>query len=1015
MDEDAGIAWSTEDITLLIQSLARPAIEQFVHDHPYLQQRALAGFSKRLPSNYAQRLATHLAQRAAIYQQIFHELIKYWRQEKQPLCETIEQIQAPITLEALTPLLEQYGGRDILSALHTDPRAETFGETLSALRQGIERGEIPLEGAAPSLAHDSGKLAPSRTPTRRDQAPANGPSNHRERQLPGASVAVATLPRPPGGLPHPVAPPAPKTTAELFSALEAELQSLQTIQQTIETCGAQLTQPQAADDPQALPRILERLNAAHQKRTESLARFAALDSELLKSLRAETQQAEAAGQVEGLSASLPSDTAPRTISEASAHLQAFKQASERLLAALTLNEQRLAALKAAPAAIETLLREIDELGGESGPLRSRLATLKTTLPEHASTRQIERALQMAEKAREQALTLRNGWLQDWQNHLLRACRDSESLLNQSLHLSADLPEITNLQQSLQDARTLLATPLFPDAPVPLPFPPARIITCRQQLGQHGERLRQALATYNPQIALAVLYTFEQSQPADLTPQQLQKIGAALVGAASLPAGYSGLIWRVGATILAALDNTAAEAFYERFGFAAVATAIAASLRNGDFPLGLAFAEKDYLFYTDADIGSVFKHERVMDILSYHCATDTFPALPADCFASASPAVHQAALELLSRAAQINFPPALRLQLSAALLAASASPEERSQAGRLLIRSLIDQHQHINAYCVWRALALEQPNLQADPTGLDALFSLIWHFTLDTHSPGSALAALCADTSLQEASSFIPGIALALSLGALALARARHPRGEEWAAFFLDALHDHHHYLAISDALRARLPKGAGETTENENAETLSKQLAIKSLWAEFTAALAEADRRIQISNYRFAPTKQMRSQIDARISPLLSALQQGLEPNGDLGAHLHEADPLDLTRALIQDAEKLRRQEGHGPIEGNDLKKLKKDLENLLGLLVEAASKRASLAALGADFAALRAQPGSGTDHAAPIQPGDHPADYQSWENYEAMQAELRRLLSDAPQSRDLLQQALPGISFDVS
>ena len=1010
MDQDV-IGWSTTDITLLIQSLAQPAIEQYVHDHPYLQQRALAGFSKRLPPNYAQRLANYLAQRAALYQQNLQELIKCWRQEKSSLCEAIEKMEAPITLDALSPLLQQHGGRDILSALHTDPRAESFGELLAVLRQGIERGEIPLKGApapAPTQpARVPGKLALPAAPASQAPGTAMGPANRR------APAAVATLSRPPGGLPHSaVALSTPKTTVELFAALEAELQALQTIQQTIETCGAQLTQHQTSDDAQALQRVIEKLTAAQQKRKEGFARLAALDSALLKALRAETQQAEATGQAEGLSARLPSDTTPGAISEASARLQAFHQISERLTAALTQNEQRLAALKAAPAAIETLLREIEELEGESGPLRGRLANLKTTVPENATTRHIERAVQVAERVREQALTLRNGLLEDWNTHLLRTCRDSESLLNQSLHLSADLPEITNLQQSLQQARAVLATPLVPNPPVPLPFPPSQIIACRAQLNQQSDRLRQTLATYNPQIALAFLQDFEQQtgQEAELTPQQLQKVGAALVGAASLRNGYAGLIWRVGATLLAALDNTTAEQFYERFGFAAVATAIGVSLRNGDFPLGLGFAENAYLFYTDAEVSSIFKHERVLDILSYNCGAYTFPPLPADCFASASPAVRQAALELLARAEQINFPTALGLQLSAALLAAAASAEERAQAGQLLIHHLISQRQHVNAYCVWRALVSEQPNLYSNAVGLEALFSLIWHFTLDTHTPTAPLAALCSDGSLQEASSYVPGIALALTLGALALARARHPRGEEWSIFFLDMLRDHHHYLALSDALRARLPKLSG-AAKGEDTEALRQQQAIL---AQFNAALAEAERRLQVSNYRFAPTKQMRNQIDAQLQPVLAALQQGLEPPGMLDADLRDADPIELTTALIQEVEKTRRQEGRDPIEGNDLKKLRKDLEHVLRQLIDADGKRAELVALGVNVAVPGAEHGNEGDAASPDQPDNLPADFPSWESHEALQSELRRLLADAPQSRDLLQQALPDSSLEV-
>src|ERR1051326_6809313 len=404
MDQDV-IGWSTADITLLIQALARPAIEQFVHDPPYLQQRALAGFSKRLPPNYAQRLATYLAQRAALYQQSLQELIKYWRQEKQTLCDAIEQLQPPIALEALAPLLEQHGGRDVLSALHTDPRAESFGEVLAQLRQGIELRNIPLEATAPPAEPPTrapGKLTSPVAQKTQPQTTTADKDNRRAHAPTTSSAAVATLPRLSGGLPHPIAVPAtPKTTSELFAALGAELQALQTTQQNIESCGAQLTQHQTSDDPQALQRIIEKLNAFSQKRTEGFARFAALDNALLTTLRTETQQAEAAGQVESLSSSLPNDTAPTTIAEAIARLQAFHQTSERLTAALTLNEQRLAVLKATPAAIETLIREIDALEGDSAPLRARIADLKTTVPEKASTKQIERTLQMAVRRSEE--------------------------------------------------------------------------------------------------------------------------------------------------------------------------------------------------------------------------------------------------------------------------------------------------------------------------------------------------------------------------------------------------------------------------------------------------------------------------------------------------------------------------------------------------------------------------------------------------------------------------------------
>jgi hypothetical protein len=1006
MDQNAA-GWSVEDISLLLQTLGQQPTQQFVREHPHLQ-RVLHGWSTRLPPHYVSLLANPLAQRSPLAQQTLKELLKLWRQKHQPLCEAIERLEPPLTLEALAPLIEEHGGNAVLSALHLDPRAETLGETRTALKEGIGRKAIPAE-AQPAPGRDSGKPAKSGNTGTQASSPGSGAAPHKESAASPASTSAATLPRPSGGLARRAASTgAPKTTNELFAALEAELHTLQTIQQTITTSAAQLAQTQTADDAQMLQRALDKLNAAYQKRLESFARFAALNAELLEKLQGETQQAEASGQVEGLSASLPSEAAPTTIHEASERIQALQQVRDRLNAALTQNEQHLAALKAAPAAIETLLHQIEELRGESGSLRASLASLKADIPAHADARRVKPALQVARALQAQATAQRDQLIQDWRDRLQRAYQDSESLLNQSLHLSADLPEITNLQHTLQEAIPLLETLVAPQVPTPLPFPPGHIISCYEALGQCGEQLRRTLANYTPQIALATLHEFEQSSFTELTAQQLQKVGAALVGAAALAEGYSGLIWRVGATILAALDNAAAEQFYERYGFAAVAMAIVASLRAGDFPLGLTFAEKDYLFYTDAEIASVFKHERVLGIIRDACAADAFPPLPPDCFAHASPAVRQAARQLLARASQIGLPEPLPLQLSAALLDVAATQEERAEAGRILIQNLLDHQQHLNAYCVWRALALEQTNLYSDSTGLDALYGLIWRLSLATNAPGAQLAAICGDVTLQEVSSFVPGVALALALGSLSLAHSRYPHGEEWALFFLDMLRDHHHYLAVSDALRARLPKAVDEPVESD--DTTDQRRALQ---AQFSAALAEANRRIQGSNYRFAPTKQMRNQIDALLKPLLTALQQGLAPTGELGASLHDADPLELARMLIQDAEKIRRQEGRDPIEGNDLKKLRKDLENLLKHLIDAAARRAELVAQGIDIPAVLGQAASNGDHAAG-EPEEPPAD-QHWEIHESLYPELRRLLGEVPQANDLLQRALPDISFDLS
>ena len=1006
MDQDAA-GWSVEEIKQLIQLFDRSAIEQFVREHAFLQRRALAGFSKRLPSDYAQRIARFLTQRATQNQQTLNDLIKGWREQKSPLCDALQALEPPLSLESVMPLIDEHGGAPTLYALRTDPRADELTNLITAIREGIKAGTFPKTPAA-------------KTPTRATSASAEPASGMQSANGTAAEEHLAQSNGSPAATPSrpPVSPTnhsgqnnVPKSIPAFFAALEAELQSLQATDHSIASCATQLTQPQTAHDPQALQRVIEKLSGAHQKIIDVLARFAVLDSGLLENIRAETEQAEVEGLVAGLVAILPSPATPATTDEAQARIHALRDAHTRLDAAIALNEQRLAELQAAPAAIESLLHEIVELGGLRGPISASLAKLKAALNRRANSRQIEQTLEQARRARASALLYRNDLLQTWHNRLSSACRASEILLNKSLHLSADLPEITSAEAALDLAHLLLKTPLAPTPPVPLPFSPAQLDECHQQLLLRQEQLRHVLDNYNPQTALAALARFESNPPMELTHQQLDEIGAALVGAASLREGYEGLIWRIGATILMTLESSAAEQFYERFGFTAVATAIAASLRNGDFPLGLTFAAKDHLFYTVADISGVFTHPRTLDILSDACATQTFPAAAPDCFKDISSSLRQAALAFLRIAPQIHLPAPLQLQLSAALLAAIDTPAEQTQAGRIFIGALIDQGQSLNAYCVWRALAAKYHHLHADPSGTNALCSLLWRLTLDTRASSAQLVALCSDSVLQEISAYAPGIALALALGSLALARAGHPNGAALAGRYLDMLHDHHPYPTISDILRARLPHEPNEPGA-EDIEARARQSAVHAALASLAENLTEADRRIQVSHYRYAPTKQMRNQIDARLKPLLATLQQGIQPKGDLGDELKDLDAGELARLVINDEERIRKQESRDAIDGDDRNKLRRDLENFFEYLQTACGRRAELIALGLEPPAIAAALSNNAQPRSAAQSLE--AIIQQREVQESLTSELYRLVGAAPRAFALLQRALPDLPLDL-
>lgn len=1006
MDQDA-VAWSAEEIATLIQQMSRASVEQFVRKHQYLQRTALAGHSMRLPKDYPLRLARVLAQRGYANQQELKQLLERWRQDHPAVCQSVQQLEPPLSLEMLQPLIEQYGGLDVLSALRTDPRADKLSEVSAALKQGMEQGEIsraPTQPTPHELAAHNGKAeepTPPPEPTEA-RAPQGTELTTQAPHRPGRAVprlASATN----GTTTH------PQTVAEYVSALESQIQAIAAVEKTAMGYGEQLTQPSTVHNPLAVQRIAEKLLAASQKQSEGVRHFTELVGELLELLRSEVQQAEAAGLIERLAVQLPTAPAVTTSDEARAHLQLIQQVRERLSAALARYEQQRAALSSAPGVIVRLLEEIDGLEGESGPLRASLAGLKAMIAERTADQKIEQALKRAEQIQEKAIQLRDKNLENWTSNLQRACRDAETLLNQSLHLSTDLPEVTNLQQTLEQARSLLAIPLPFKQPLPIPFPPTRIIACHATLRQQNDHLRQALAAYNPQIALATLEDFEQMGNTPSSPQQLREIGAALVGAASLVDGYSGLIWRVGSKLLMMLDSAEAEQFYERYGYAAVATGLAASLRAGDFPLALTFAE--HLFYTGADVASVFAHPRVLETLSEVCASAQLPRLTSERFAHASPAIRKAALALLGVASEITLPAPLHLQLSAALLAAATTPEERAQAGLAFIQALLAQEHYLNAYCVWRALAQEQPDLYSHPVGLETLYRLVWWLTLDTHLPGAHLAMLCSDSTLQQEGFVVPGIALALCLGSLVVARANHPQGEELAQFYADMLRGHH-YLALSDTLLAQLPSYE-DAARDVTPEEAARNQAIQESSAAFAAALAEADRRIQVSNYRFAPTKQMRNQIDVRLKAALAAFQQPEELRDELALSLMESEPDEIARALIEQEEKNRRQFGFEPIEGDDLKKLRKDLENVAAHLSLAARKRAQLLQLGMNLRSIKHFSG-GLPQPQPQETAEEAA--AEWRpKDEPLLQDVHRILAEVPQARRLLQRALPLLSLELS
>ncbi len=157
----------------------------------------------------------------------------------------------------------------------------------------------------------------------------------------------------------------------------------------------------------------------------------------------------------------------------------------------------------------------------------------------------------------------------------------------------------------------------------------------------------------------------------------------------------------------------------------------------------------------------------------------------------------------------------------------------------------------------------------------------------------------------------------------------------------------------------------------------------------------------------------MRNQIDIRLKAALAALQQPEELRDELALRLMEDDPEEIARALIEQEEKNRRQLGFESIEGDDLKKLRKDLENVATHLSLAARKRAQLLQLGMSLRSIKRFSG-GLSQPQP-QDSEEEATTEWRPKDEPLLQDVHRILAEVPQARRLLQRALPLLSLELS
>src|SRR5690349_17450555 len=99
----------------------------------------------------------------------------------------------------------------------------------------------------------------------------------------------------------------------------------------------------------------------------------------------------------------------------------------------------------------------------------------------------------------------------------------------------------------------------------------------------------------------------QFQP---TAEAIDVLGNALVEATRVREGYAELAWQAGVYLLVESGNESD--IYTRFGYAAVANALQASLMDATFPLGLGFIADGFL--PNGGLETLMRHPRIRQAL-----------------------------------------------------------------------------------------------------------------------------------------------------------------------------------------------------------------------------------------------------------------------------------------------------------------------------------------------------------------------------------------------------------------
>lgn len=367
----------------------------------------------------------------------------------------------------------------------------------------------------------------------------------------------------------------------------------------------------------------------------------------------------------------------------------------------------------------------------------------------------------------------------------------------------------------------------------------------------------------------------------LSAAEVHELGARLVEAVDDPEGCPAAVWHAGTYLLLHAEEhpeaLGADVFYRRYGLPAVATAVAASFKRGDFPAGLGCVPAEFL--PSRGLDGLADGDVLRDALG-GLEPEALSANPEN-FRDAGPDLRRAAASFLDHAPEWGLPPEARARLAASLLLGTPSDApERADSLRAFLDALAGSDRHASLWYSLRVARGEDEALWEEPRYADSLPRVL-RTAADLADQGEAvgqIAELLGEEFLLEAGAESSGLGFLLPFGLAGWWLCAHLGREEgaYAAWRLvGALAERYGALsrALSSGIEAGLTGGGASGGER--------------VAAELRQVMEELDTELRLERgYRGVGLARQIHADNVRevFAPLRDALDDPLENPAEIGA-----------------------------------------------------------------------------------------------------------------------------------